>query len=171
MKNATKFLQANKAVLKDKQKQPAPEVKTFLQTEDSNRILEVDKNVMQDLLNNQKSKDKQLKACKAASMDPKEIEIINKERKIIKKSVQVTQDQDGNNLILVTKDIDKNTIETTPAKGEDEDFFESQKKSSSNTSTLLSKLAKSTTVTTREITRGHCCWNQEKGNPLLVRRL
>ena len=84
MKSATKFLQANKAVLKEKQKQPAPEVKTFLQTEDSNRILEVDKKFMQDLLNSQKSKDKQLKASKAASTDPEEIEKINRERKIIK---------------------------------------------------------------------------------------
>ena len=146
MKSATKFLQTNKAVVKDKQKPPAPDVKTFLQTADSSRILEVDKIVLQDLLYSQKAKDKKLKANKAASTDPEEIVKINKERKMVKQSVQVTQDQDGNNLVMITKHIDRNIIETTPAKGEDDDFFESQRKTSSNTTTLLSKLVKNATV-------------------------
>ena len=83
MKNAIKFLQTNNAALKNKQKPSAPEVKTFLQTVDSSRILEVDKNVLHDLLQSQKSKDKLLKANKAATTNPEEIGKINKERKMI----------------------------------------------------------------------------------------
>ena len=124
MKNATKFLQANNAALKDKQNSPAPEVKTFLQTVDSNRILEVDKNVLHDLLQSKKFKDKLLKANKAATTNPEEIIKINKERKMVKKSVQVTQDLDGNNLVTVTRDIDKNIIEKTYPQGDGKKVFE-----------------------------------------------
>jgi len=84
MKSANKILQANNAVVKTKQESSASEPKTFIQTVDSGKVLEIDKTIVQDLLHNQKAKDKLLRSIQATSSDPMEREKITKEKKIVK---------------------------------------------------------------------------------------
>ena len=117
MKSATNVLRNNNITLTDPSKAAAKDAKIFIQTMETGRKVEVDSQTVQNLIINKKQKKTQLNGKISATNDPNEKEKIKRELNKIQKSVTITSDHVGNNLVLVTRDID-----TLPS--DDEDIFE-----------------------------------------------
>ena len=106
MKSATSVLQNNNITLTDPSKAAAKDTKIFIQTMETGRKVEVDSQTVQNLMINKKQKKTQLNDKKSATNDPNEKENVKRELNKIQKFETITSDHVGNNLVLVTRDID-----------------------------------------------------------------
>jgi len=139
-----KVLQANKVIKKESFKvQINP--KHLLQTEGS-KFIEVDKELVEDLLYNKRIKEKSIDSMIDSSETSEERQKLIEERKLIRKSVTVNKNADGNIKIQIRKSIDIHS--DTPQK-EENDF--SNQTVSSNSATQIENLRKNNTETTEEL--------------------
>ena len=130
------FLQANVKRKIEKQvktkKYKAPKI--FLPTEDSTRTLEADRPTVLQLLKNKKQTEKDIQEQIDNTESNEEIQKLKAEKKLVKKSVKISTDKQGNNHVLVRPDIDLTiTNPDTPGHNSDSDHFEEQRLSSNST--------------------------------------
>ena len=140
MKQALKFLQKNNVNVKEVQKKSQEEPKSFLQTMENGKAIEVHKSVITDLVMNQKEQVRKLKKIKGTLTDPQDIARVEQDKILVKNSVQISTDKKGDNHILVSPIIDAEILscDDTPRKDEENsDYFDQQRKKSSNTQTQV----------------------------------